>query len=208
MDGDKVEVVTDFIFLGSNITADGDCSHEIKSCMLIGRKAMTNFSWWQTLPPSLSWKCKSLSPVQLFVTPQTIQFMEYSRPVYWVDSCSLLQGIFPTQESNRGLLLGRQILYQLNYQRSLDNILKSSDMTLLTKVCIVKAMVFPVVMHRCKSWIMKKTEHWRKNWCFWVVVLDKILESPLDSKEIKPVNPKEINTEHSLEELVLKLKLQ
>ena len=77
-----METVTDFIFLGSKITADGDCSHEIKRCLLLGRKAMTN----------------------------------------------------------------------------LDSILKSRDITLLTKVHLVKAMVFPVVMYGCKSWTLKKTE--------------------------------------------------
>ena len=67
---------------------------------------------------------------------------------------------------------------------NLDSILKSRDITLPTKVCLVKAMVFPVVMYGCESWTIKK------NWCFWIVVLEKILESPLDCKEIKPVNPK------------------
>ena len=79
---EKVEVVTDFIFLGSKITVDSDCSHEIKRCLLLGRKAMTN----------------------------------------------------------------------------LNSILKSRDITLLTKVHIVKALVFPVVMYRCKSWTIKKAE--------------------------------------------------
>ena len=82
IDGEKVETVTDFIFLGSKITADGDCSHEIKRRLLLGRKAMTN----------------------------------------------------------------------------LDSILQSRDITLLTKVRIVKAMVFPVVMYRCESWTIKKVE--------------------------------------------------
>ena len=101
----------DIIFLGSKITADGDCSHEIKRCLLLGRKAMTN----------------------------------------------------------------------------LDSILKSKGMTLLIKVYIVKAMVFPVVMYGCESW----TYDWApKNWCFQIVVLEKTLESPLDCKEIKPVNSK------------------
>ena len=81
-EGEKVKVVTDFIFLGSKITADGDCSHEIKRCLLFGRKTMTN----------------------------------------------------------------------------LDNILKSRDIILLTKVCIFKAMVFPVVMYECDSWTIKKGE--------------------------------------------------
>ena len=70
----------------------------------------------------------------------------------------------------------------------LDCISKSRDISLLTKVCLVKAMFFPVVMYRCESWPIKKSE--LKNWWFWIVVLEKTLESPLDSKEIKPVNPK------------------
>ena len=81
-DGETVETVTDFIFLGSKIIADGDCSHEIKRCLLLGRKAMTH----------------------------------------------------------------------------LDSVLKSRDITLLTKVCLIKAMVFPVVMYGCESWTIKKTE--------------------------------------------------
>ena len=83
IDGETVETVSDFIFLGSKITADGDCSHEIKRCLLLGRKVMTN----------------------------------------------------------------------------LDSILKSRDITLPTKVRLVKAMVFPVVMYGCKSWTVKKAEH-------------------------------------------------
>ena len=74
------------------------------------------------------------------------------------------------------------------------SILKSRDITLLTKVHIVKAMDFPVVMYGYESWTMKK--HWRiawkalKNWYFWILVLEKALESPMDCKEIQPVNPK------------------
>ena len=82
-DGEKVEAVTDFLFLGSNITADGNCSHEIKRCLLFGRKAMTN----------------------------------------------------------------------------LDSVLKSRDVTLLTKVHIIKAMFFSIIMKGCKSWTIKKAEH-------------------------------------------------
>ena len=109
---DKVEVVTDFLFLGCKITADGYCSHEIRRQLLLGRKAMTN----------------------------------------------------------------------------LDNVLKSKDITLLTKVCTVKTMVFPVVMYRCESWIIKGSAP--KNGCFWTVVPEKTPESPLDCKEIKPINSK------------------
>ena len=85
---------------------------------------------------------------------------------------------------------------------NLDSILKSRDITLPTKFCLVKAVVFPVVMYGCESWTIKKNEHQR------TAVLEKTLESPLDSKEIKPVNPKEISPEYSLEGLMLKLKLQ
>ena len=73
---------------------------------------------------------------------------------------------------------------------NLDNVLKSRGITLPTKVCLVKAMVFPAVMHRCESWTIKKAEHQRIDWCFQTVVLEKTLESPLESKEIKPVNSK------------------
>ena len=103
-----------FIFLGSKITADVECSHEIKWCLLLGEKAMTN----------------------------------------------------------------------------LDSILKSRDITLPTKVDVVKAMVFPVVMYGCESWAIKKEIWMLKNWCFWTVVLENTLESPFDCKEIQPVNPK------------------
>ena len=118
IDGETVETVVDFIFGGSKITADGDCSHEIKRRLFLGRKVMTN----------------------------------------------------------------------------LDRVLKSRDITLPTKVRLVKTMVFPVVTYGCESWtVKKKLSFWierRKNWCFWTVVLEKTLESPLDCKEIQPVHPK------------------
>ena len=69
---------------------------------------------------------------------------------------------------------------------NLDNMLKSRDIILPTKVCLVKAMVFLAVMYGCESWSLKKAERW----CFWTVVLEKTLESPLHCKEIKPVHPK------------------
>ena len=108
IDGKTVETVTDFTFGGSKITANGDCSHEIKRCLLLGREAMTN--------------------------------------------------------------------------------LDSIEITLPTKVSLVKAMVFPVVMYGCESWTIKKAKCQRiaafEPWCW------RRLESPLDCKEIKPVNPK------------------
>ena len=112
IDGETVETVTDFILEGSKITADGDCSHEIKRLLLLGRKVMTN----------------------------------------------------------------------------LDSILKSRDITLPTKVCLVKSMVFPVVMYECESWTIKIAEHQKID--AFNFMLEKTLESPLDCKEIKPVNPK------------------
>ena len=83
----------------------------------------------------------------------------------------------------KDLLLGRKVM------TNLDNILKSRAVTFPTKVCLIKAMVFPVVMYGCESWTIKKAEN-RKNWCFWTVVLEKTLESPLNCKEIQPVHPK------------------
>ena len=113
IDGETMETVRDFILGGSKITADGDCSHEIKRRLPLGRKVMTN----------------------------------------------------------------------------LDSILKSRDITLPTKACLVKAMVFPVIMYGCESWDYK--EGWMlKNWCFWTMMLEKTLKSPLDCKEIQPVHPK------------------
>ena len=86
----------------------------------------------------------------------------------------------------------------------LDSILINRDITLPTKVHLVKAMVFPVIMYECE---LDYKESWMlKNWCFWTVVLEKTLESPLDWKEIKPVNLKGNSPEYSLEGLVLKLK--
>ena len=115
IDGEKMETVTDFIFFSSKVTADGDCSHDIKRCLLLGRKAITN----------------------------------------------------------------------------LDSVLKSRDITLPTKVCIVKAMAFPVVLYGCESWTIKKAEHRRINAFFgaWRIL-------------------KEINPACSLEGQMLKLKLQ
>ena len=125
IDGETVETVADFIFLGSKITADGDCSHEIKRHLLLGRKVMTNLV-----------KVKSLSRVRLLATPWTAAYqappsMRFSRQEYW-------SGL-PSPMTN------------------LDSILKSRDITLPTKVCLVKAMVFPVVMYGCESWRIKES---------------------------------------------------
>ena len=88
-----------------------------------------------------------------------------------------------SHEIKRHLLLGRKTM------TSLDSIIKSREITLLTKVHLVKTMVFPVVMYECESWTIKKAEC-LENWCFWTAVLEKTLESPLDNKEIQAVHPK------------------
>ena len=123
--------MSDFIFLGSKIIADGDRSHEIKRCLLLGRKVMTN----------------------------------------------------------------------------LDSIFKSSDITLPTKVHLVKAMVFPVGMYGCESWTVKKAEHQRIDafelWCW-----RRLLRVPWTARRSNQSILKEISPEYSIEELMLKLKLQ
>ena len=129
--GETVETVADFIFLGSKITADGDCSHEIKRCLLLRRKAMTN----------------------------------------------------------------------------LDSILKSRDITLATKVCIVRAMVFPVVMYGCETWTVNKAECSRIDafelWCW-----GRLLRVPWTVRRSNQSILKEINPEYSWEGLMLKKTLQ
>ena len=128
IDGETVETVSDFIFLGSKITADGDCSHEIKRCLLLGKKVMTN----------------------------------------------------------------------------LDSILKSTDITLPTKVHLIKGMVFPVVMYGCESWTVKKAEHQRVDafelWCW-----RRLLRVPWTARRPNQSILKEISSGCSLEGLLLKL---
>ena len=104
-----------------------------------------------------------------------------------------------SHEIKRCLLLGGKVM------TNLDSIFKSRDITLPTKARLVKAIVFPVVMYGCER---DYKESWApKNWCFWIVMLEKTLESPLDCKEILPVHQKESSPEYSLEALMLKLKL-
>ena len=131
IDGETMETVSDFIFLGSKITADGDCSHEIKRCFVLGRKAMTN----------------------------------------------------------------------------IDSVLKSREITLPIKICLVKAMVFPVVMCGCESWTIKKAERQRIDafelWCW-----RRLLSVPWTTRRSNQSILKEINPGSSLERMMLKLKLQ
>ena len=128
IDGEKVETVTEFIFLGSKITMDGDCSQEIKRCLLLGRKDIKN-----------STVLCHFSRVQLFATPWTV-----------AHQVPLSTGFF-RKEYESGLPCPSAI-------KNLDNILKSKAITLLTNVHILKAMAFPVVMYRCESWTIKKAE--------------------------------------------------
>ena len=131
IDGETMETLRDFRFLGSQITSDGDFSHEIKRCLLLGRKAMTN----------------------------------------------------------------------------LNSILKSRDMTLPTKVHLVKAMVFPVVMYGWETWTLKKAECWRiDNFELWY--WRRLLRVPWTARRSNQSVLKEIKPEYSLEGLMLKLKLQ
>ena len=130
-EGEKVEAVTDFFFLGCKITVDGDCSHEIRRQLLLGRKAMTD----------------------------------------------------------------------------LDNVLKSRDITLPTKVHIVKAMVFTVVMYGCENWTVKKAEL-QKTDAFKLRCWRRLLKIPWTVRRSNQSVLKEINSEYSLEGLMLKLKLQ
>ena len=103
-------------------------------------------------------------------------------------NCGLISTSKITADGDCSLEIKRRLLLGTKVITNLDSILKSRDITLPTKVHLVKAMVFPVVMHGCKSWTIKS---WAlKNWCFWTVVLEKTLESPLDCKEIKPVHSK------------------
>ena len=130
IDGETMETVSDFILGGSQITADGDCSHEIKRCLLLGRKVMTN----------------------------------------------------------------------------LDSIFKSRDITLPTKVRLVKAMVFPVVTYGCESWTVKKAERRRiafELWCW-----RRLLRVPWTARSANQSILKEIIPQYALEGLMLKLKLQ
>ena len=128
--GETMETVTHFILGGSKITADGDCSHEIKKCLLLGRKVITN----------------------------------------------------------------------------LDSILKSRDITLPTKACLVKGMVFPVAMYGCESWTIKKAEHQRigafELWCW-----RRLLRVPWTARRSNQSILKEISPGCSLEGLMLKLKI-
>ena len=165
-----METVIDFICLGSKITVNGDCSHEIKIHLLLGRKAMTNL---------VKVKVKSLSCVRLFATPWTVAYqaplsMGFSRQECWsglpFPSPGDLPnpGIEPRSPALRADALPSEPPGKP--MTNLDNILKSRDITLPTKVHLVKAMVFPRVMYGCESWTINKAECQRIDafelWCW------------------------------------------
>ena len=132
IDRETVDTVADFLFLGSKITADGDCRHEIKRRLLLGRKVMTNLdSILKSRDITLSTKV-CLDKAMVF-------------PDYFLGLQNHCRGGC-SHEIKRRLLLGRKVM------TNLDSILKSRDITLSTKVRLVKAMVFPVVMYGCESW--------------------------------------------------------
>ena len=108
----------------------------------------------------------------------------HSVRLYFWGSCKITEDGDCSHEIKGSLLFGRKVM------TNLDSILKSTDLTLPTKVRLVKAMIFPVVMYGCESWTVKKAEWVPKNWCFWTMVLEKTPESPLDCKEIHPVHSK------------------
>ena len=138
--GETMETVTDFIFWGSKITADGDCSHEIKRRLVLGRKVMTNLD-------SIFKRREAKSKGEK-------ETMETVRDFIFGGSKIMADGDF-SHEIERHLFLGGKTM------TNLQNILKSRDITLPTKVHLVKAMVFPVVMYGCESWSINKAEHRR-----------------------------------------------
>ena len=195
---ENVEAVTDFLFLSSKITADGDCSHEIRRQFLLGRKAMTNLG-----------KGKSLSRVWLFATPWAIAdqappSMEFSSQEY----CSGLPFPSPGDLPDLGIepwspALQADALLSEPPGKPRQYIKKQKH-HFADKV---KAMVFPVVKYGCEKWTIKKGEQRRldvfKLWCW-----RRLLRIRSTARRSNQLILKEINSEYSLEGLVLKLKLQ
>ena len=150
IDVETVETVADFILGGSKITADGDCSHEIKRRLLLGRKVITN------LESEVAQSCPTLcNPVDCSLPGSSVH--GFSRQEYW----SGLPFPSPGDLPNPGIE-PRSPTLEVDASTSeppnLDSILKSRDITLLAKVHLVKAMVFPVVVYGCDSWTIKKAE--------------------------------------------------
>ena len=159
-EGEKVEAMTDFIFLGSKSNADGDCSHEIKRHLLLGRKAISNINWSEV---------KSLIRVRLFATPRAITYqaplsMGFSRQEYWSGLPLPSPEHLPNPEIKPGLRHCRKTLYRLSHQGSHDKHrehIKKQRHHFADKGVYSQSMVFPVVMYRCESWAAKKAENSR-----------------------------------------------
>ena len=130
----------------------------------------------------------------------------FSRQKYWSGLPCPPPGDLPNPEIELRSPALQQTLYHLSHQGNLDSILKNKNITLPTKICLVKDMVFPVVMYRCENWTIKKAEYWRIDallWCW-----RRPLRVPWTSRRSNQSILKEINSEYSLEGLILKLKLQ
>ena len=145
------------------------------------------------------------------MTPWTVTYraslsMGFSRQEYQIGLSFPSSGIFPTQGLNLGLPQCRQTLYPLSHQGSPNSILKSIDITLPTKVHLVKGLVFPVVMYGCERWIIKKAEC-RKTDVFELWCWRRLLRVPWTARTSNQSILKEINPEYSLEGLMLKVKL-
>ena len=192
-----METVADFIFLGSKITADGDCSNEIKRCLLLGGKVMTNLdSILKNRDITLSTKVHLVKamvfPVVMYGcdSPITSWQIDGETTETVTDFIFLASKITAdcdcSHQIKRRLLLGRKAV------SNLDSILKNRDITLSTKVLTVKAMVFPVVMYGCESWTIKKAELWRNDafemWCW-----RRLLRVPWTARRSNQSILKEIN---------------
>ena len=156
IDGETVETVSDLILGGSKITADGDCSHEIKRRLLLGRKVMTNLdnilkSKDITLPTEVHLKMKIMASGPITSWEIDRETVKQCQTLFLGGSKITADGDC-SHEIKRLLLLGRKLM------TNPDSLLKSRNITLPTKVRLVKAMVFPVVMYGCESWTMKKAE--------------------------------------------------
>ena len=193
-----METVTDFIFLGSKITADCDWSHKIRSCLLLERKAITNLVQFSSVARSCLTLC---DPMDCSTPGLPVHHQHWSLPKLM----SIELVIHPTISSS--VFHFSSHLQSFPVMTNLDGVLKSGDITLLTEVRIVKAMVFPVVTYWCENWTIGKAQCWRIDafelWCW-----RRLLKVPWTTRRSNQSILKEINSEYSLEELMLKLKLQ
>ena len=206
INGETMEIVTDFIFEGLKITVDGDCSHEIKRRLLLERKAMINLdSILKSRDIPLLTKVYIVKAMVFPSGPITSweidgETVETVSDFIFLGSKITVDGDC-RHEIKRRLLLGRKVM------TNLDSIFKSRDITLPTKFRLVKAMVFPVVTYGCESQTVKKAECRRIDafelWCW-----RRLLRVPWTARRSNQSMLKEITPEYSLEGLTLKLKRQ